>query len=86
MNLILEFDKRPLAAAHLPMSLFRLHLSLWLLLLLTLASTWGIAAPASVVTTPQVRAELVAHAPDGVVAGKPLTLGLKIEHRAIAAA
>jgi thiol:disulfide interchange protein DsbD len=81
MNLILEFDKRPRAAAHMPMSLSRLHLSLWLLLLLTLASTWGIAAPASVITTPQVRAELVAHAPDGVVAGKPLTLGLKIEHQ-----
>ena len=39
------------------------------------------AAPASVVNTPQVRAELVAHAPDGVAAGKPLWLGLKIEHQ-----
>jgi len=29
------------------------------------------------VTTPQVRAELVAHAPDGVAAGRPLWLGLK---------
>ena len=35
----------------------------------------------SVVTTPQVRAELVAHAPEGVAAGKPLWLGLKIEHQ-----
>ena len=42
-------------------------------------SGWA-AAPAAVVTTPQVRAELVAHAPEGVVAGKPLWLGLKIEH------
>jgi len=35
----------------------------------------------SVVTTPQVRAELVAHAPEGVAPGKPLWLGLKIEHQ-----
>ena len=39
------------------------------------------AAPTSVVTTPQVRAELVAHAPEGVQAGKPLLLGLLIEHK-----
>ncbi|MDP2006255.1 MAG: protein-disulfide reductase DsbD family protein [Rubrivivax sp.] len=35
----------------------------------------------AVVTTPQVKAELVAHAPEGVTAGKPLWLGLKIEHK-----
>jgi thiol:disulfide interchange protein/DsbC/DsbD-like thiol-disulfide interchange protein len=39
----------------------------------------AVATP--VVTTPQVRAELVAHAPDGVQPGKPLWLGLKIEHQ-----
>ena len=43
------------------------------------------AAPAfaaeAVVTTPQVKAELVAHAPEGVAPGKPLWLGLKIEHK-----
>ncbi len=38
-------------------------------------------ASTSVVTTPQVRAELIAHAPEGVAAGKPLWLGLKIEHQ-----
>ncbi|MCC6248152.1 MAG: thioredoxin family protein [Rubrivivax sp.] len=38
------------------------------------------AAPQAVVSTPQVRAELVAHAPEGVAAGKPLELGLLIEH------
>jgi len=38
-------------------------------------------AAGSVVTTPQVRAELVAHAPEGVTPGKPLWLGLKIEHQ-----
>ncbi len=35
----------------------------------------------AVVQTPQVRAELVAHAPEGVAAGKALWLGLKIEHQ-----
>ncbi|MEF7614248.1 thioredoxin family protein [Aquincola sp. MAHUQ-54] len=34
----------------------------------------------SVVKTDQVRAELVAHAPEGVEAGKPVWLGLKITH------
>ncbi len=39
------------------------------------------AQPAgAVVSTPQVKAELVAHAPEGVLPGKPLWLGLKIEH------
>lgn len=33
------------------------------------------------VTTEQVRAELVAHAPQGVVPGQPLWLGLAIEHQ-----
>ena len=39
------------------------------------------AATGAVVTTPQVRAELVAHAPAGIGAGRPLSLGLKIEHQ-----
>jgi thiol:disulfide interchange protein DsbD len=34
-----------------------------------------------IVTTPQVRAELVAHAPQGVQPGQPLWLGLKITHQ-----
>ena len=42
--------------------------------------TLAAANPGPVVTTPQVRAELVAHAPEGVAAGKPIWLGLKIEH------
>jgi thiol:disulfide interchange protein DsbD len=46
----------------------------------------GLAAQAahaatSTVRTEQVRAELVAHAPEGVAAGKPLWLGLRIEHQ-----
>ncbi len=35
----------------------------------------------AVVTTPQVRAELVAHAPQGVKAGSPLMLGLLLQHQ-----
>ncbi len=47
----------------------------------------GLALPAfagatgAQVTTPQVRAELVAHAPEGLSAGKPVWLGLLIEHQ-----
>jgi thiol:disulfide interchange protein DsbD len=37
-------------------------------------------ATGAVVTTPQVKAELLAHAPEGVSAGKPLWLGLKLQH------
>ena len=39
------------------------------------------AASGPVVVTPQVQAELVAHAPEGVAPGRPLWLGLKIEHQ-----
>lgn len=35
----------------------------------------------SVVTTPHVRAELIAHAPDGVVPGAPVWVGLQITHQ-----
>ena len=50
-----------------------------------LALAAALLAPAahalgSVVKTDQVRAELVAHAPQGVAAGQPLLLGLRIEH------
>ncbi len=39
------------------------------------------AAPGAVVTTPQVRAELVAHAPEGLVPGQTVRFGLKIDHQ-----
>ena len=52
-----------------------------LALVLAAAAPAALAAGGAVVTTPQVRAELVAHAPEGVVAGKPVWLGLKIEHQ-----
>ncbi|MFN7857106.1 MAG: protein-disulfide reductase DsbD family protein [Acidovorax sp.] len=40
-----------------------------------------IGAGGSVVTTPHVRAELLAHAPQGVAPGQPLWLGLHITHQ-----
>ena len=49
--------------------------------LAVLAGSSAAQAIGPVVTTPQVRAELVAHAPEGVTPGKPLWLGLKIEHQ-----
>jgi thiol:disulfide interchange protein len=49
---------------------------------LLLLSGWAQAAlPSSVVTTEQVRAELVAHAPQGVAPGQPMWLGLVIDHQ-----
>ena len=53
-----------------------LHRLLWPILLAPCLA----AGQGSTVTTDEVRAELVAHAPDGVVAGKPLRLGLLIRH------
>ena len=35
----------------------------------------------AVVSTEQVRAELIAHAPEGITPGKPVWLGLQIEHQ-----
>jgi thiol:disulfide interchange protein DsbD len=40
----------------------------------------ALAAASAVVSTGQVRAELVAHAPEGVVPGRTLWLGLAIDH------
>lgn len=50
-------------------------------LLWALGISSALASGTSSVRTEQVRAELVAHAPEGVAAGKPLWLGLRIEHQ-----
>ena len=50
------------------------------LLLPTQAQAQAWLATGAIVTTPQVKAELLAHAPEGVAAGKPMWLGLKIQH------
>ena len=53
-----------------------------LLLIAGLSCLAGLAhAAGAVVTTEQVRAELVAHAPEGLGAGKPVWLGLQITHQ-----
>ena len=71
---------------------YRLLPRLAVTLLLIAASAYWISASAqfssktsgqgtSVVTTPYVRAELLAHAPQGVGPGQPLWLGLQITHQ-----
>jgi thiol:disulfide interchange protein DsbD len=46
-----------------------------------LVSAWAQGLPSAVVSTPQLRAELVAHAPQGVQAGQPVWLGLQLTHQ-----
>ena len=46
-----------------------------------LLANWAYATPSAVVTTPQLRAELVAHAPQGVQAGQALWVGLQLTHQ-----
>lgn len=46
-----------------------------------LGSAWAQGVPSAVVNTPQLRAELVAHAPQGVQAGQPVWLGLQLTHQ-----
>ena len=53
-----------------------------LAVLLGCAAALAQAPVSSVVSTPQVRAELIAHAPQGVQAGQPLWLGLQLTHQA----
>ena len=54
-----------------------------LILLAAAVMPWLVpaAAASTVVTTEQVRAELLAHAPEGIAPGKPLWLALQIEHQ-----
>jgi thiol:disulfide interchange protein DsbD len=61
------------------MTLPRLFLALAAAVLPLLAGAQ--ASPASTVTTPQVRAELLAQAPEGVQPGKPVWVGLQITHQ-----
>ncbi len=46
-----------------------------------LGSAWAQGVPTAVVNTPQLRAELLAHAPQGVQAGQPLWVGLQLTHQ-----
>jgi thiol:disulfide interchange protein DsbD len=56
-------------------------LRLFALISLSLGSSFAQLPSSAVVTTPQVRAELVAHAPQGIQAGQALTLGLLLSHQ-----
>jgi thiol:disulfide interchange protein DsbD len=53
----------------------------WGLLLALGAQAQLAAAGKSVVTTERVRAELLAHAPEGVAPGKPMWVGLQLAHQ-----
>jgi thiol:disulfide interchange protein DsbD len=46
-----------------------------------LSVSWAQGVPNAVVSTPQVRAELLVHAPQGVQAGQPLWVGLQLTHK-----
>jgi len=49
--------------------------------LMSSAAVQAQVTTSAVVTTPQVRAELVAHAPQGVQTGQPMWLGLQLQHQ-----
>ena len=56
-------------------------LAVFLTAVLWSAASLAQGLPSAVVTTPQVRAELVVHAPQGVQAGQSLMLGLLLKHQ-----
>ena len=66
------------------MHMFVIRLLFWLVFVSAGAgAAWAqlnATAKSAVVSTPQVRAELVAHAPDGVQIGKTFWLGLQLQH------
>src|SRR6478735_3743007 len=64
------------------MSFLLRSFALFLLLAASLAARAQLSGgPGAVVTTERVRAELLAHAPDGVAPGKPVWVGLQIAHQ-----
>ncbi|MEY4235706.1 MAG: Thiol:disulfide interchange protein DsbD precursor [Pseudomonadota bacterium] len=66
------------------MHMFVIRLLFWLVFVSSGAgAAWAqlnATAKSAIVSTPQVRAELVAHAPDGVQIGKTFWLGLQLQH------
>src|SRR5574343_616376 len=81
----------PLRSHRTTMSRFSLHRFLSALVFIAAAAGWTsanaqfsnkpAAATDSVVSSPQVRAELIAHAPEGLGPGKLAWLGLRIAHQ-----
>ncbi|MDQ0587803.1 thiol:disulfide interchange protein/DsbC/DsbD-like thiol-disulfide interchange protein [Variovorax paradoxus] len=66
------------------MILFRFHIATFLVAAAAAcmpAAAQLASRPGAVVTTPHVRAELVAHAPEGVAPGAPVWVGLQITHQ-----
>ena len=87
-----SFSNTPLTAAkpiRLSTSWFRSALfliaagavSTWATAQLNLKTNTSASPSAAVVQTEQVRAELIAHAPQGAVPGQPVWVGLKITHQ-----
>ena len=63
------------------LTVWALAAMLWALTLPSLAQPLDGTSHKAVVSTPQLRAELVAHAPQGVQAGQPLWIGLQLTHQ-----
>ena len=59
----------------------RKYISFFLLAGYIFGSAWAQSAPTAVVSTPQLRAELLAHAPQGVQSGQKLWVGLQLTHQ-----
>jgi thiol:disulfide interchange protein len=59
----------------------RKFISFFLLAGCMFGSAWAQSAPTAVVSTPQLRAELLAHAPQGVQSGQTLWVGLQLTHQ-----
>lgn len=82
---MLNFVSRLLGAHRPRVHTAALLTKTWAMLLLAAwamaTSHQALAQTGAVVTTPQLRAELVAHAPQGVQAGQPLWVGLKLSHQ-----
>ena len=78
---LLGATRRPAIAAHAPSTWVKaLAVLLWAAL--TYVAPCGAQAlVGAVVQTPQLRAELLAHAPQGVQAGQPMWVGLQLTHQ-----
>ena len=80
-GLITGHNKAMPSSHRLRASLFGLVSVLALGLSSLTASAQIVGGKSAVVTTEQVRAELIAHAPQGVEAGKPVWVGLQLTHQ-----
>jgi thiol:disulfide interchange protein len=74
--------KRLPTSSHTVMNPFRVLSTVAVTAFLALpAASLAQVGPKSVATTERVRAELMAHAPDGVAPGKPVWVGLQVAHQ-----